>query len=69
MDQRNRSSLIILKLSRENVEVHNIDEPMWAIKNFIMMPQTSVDLDSTFLEPESSNEKLHAGNKKMCFIL
>lgn len=37
MESKKRSALI-LKLSRENLEVHNIDEPLWVIQNSVIAP-------------------------------
>lgn len=51
-----RTSLL-LKLSRQNLEVHNIDEPIWAITNSII--ESPEDLDSTCPESETSNGEIH----------
>lgn len=35
MEKKVDRSSLILKLTRQNVEVHNIDEPMWKIRRFL----------------------------------
>lgn len=34
MENKTRSSLI-MKLSKDNIEIHNVDQPMWKIQSFL----------------------------------